>query len=118
MICVGATSHRLSIRNAAGQEFSGSKETEAGKIGYYSSTGPAINDVSKPDVVAPGTNVVSSYSSFFHPDKEVVGFSDYDDKRYPWGVNTGTSMSAPVVTGVIALWLQARPELTPQDVRR
>ena len=117
VICVGATSHRLSIRNAAGQEFSGSKETEAGKIGYYSSTGPAINDVSKPDVVAPGTNVVSSYSSFFHPDKEVVGFSDYDDKRYPWGVNTGTSMSAPVVTGVIALWLQARPELTPQDVR-
>ena len=116
LICVGATTHRLSIRNANGLEFSGSKEEESGKIGYYSSTGPAMNDLLKPDVVAPGTNVVSSYSSIYHPEKEVVGYSDYEGERYPWGVNTGTSMSTPVVAGTIALWLQAKPDLTPQDI--
>ena len=117
VICVGATTHRLSIQLADGQQTSGSKDTEAGKIGFYSSTGPAMNDLMKPDVVAPGTNVVSSYSSFYHPEKEVVGYSDYEGERYPWGVNTGTSMSTPVVAGVIALWLQAKPDLTPQDIR-
>ena len=117
IICVGATTHRLSIRNANGLEFSGSKEEESGKIGYYSSTGPAMNDLLKPDVVAPGTNVVSSYSSIYHPEKEVIGYSDYEGERYPWGVNTGTSMSTPVVAGTIALWLQAKPDLTPQEVR-
>ena len=117
VLCVGATTHRLSIRNAQGEVVSGSKEMEAGKIGYYSSTGPAMNDLMKPDVVAPGTNVVASYSSIFHPEKEVVAYSDYEGERYPWGVQTGTSMSTPVVAGAIALWLQAKPDLTPQDVR-
>lgn len=117
VICVGATTHRLSIQNAAGLQFSGSKEEEAGKIGYYSSTGPAMNDLMKPDVVAPGTNVVSSYSLFYHPEKEVISYSEYAGEQYPWGVNTGTSMSTPVVAGIIALWLQAKPDLTPQEVK-
>ena len=117
IISVGGTTHRLSIRTADGKETSGSKDKEPGKIGYYSSTGPAMNDLMKPDVVAPGTNVVSSYSQFYHPEKEVVSYSDYNGERYPWGVNSGTSMSAPVVAGVIALWLQARQDLTPQEVR-
>ena len=75
-----------------------------------------MNDLLKPDVVAPGTNVVASYSSIYHPEKEVVGYSDYEGERFPWGVNTGTSMSTPVVAGTIALWLQAKPDLTPQDI--
>jgi hypothetical protein len=117
VICVGATTHRLSIQNAAGLQFSGSTDEEAGKIGYYSSTGPAMNDLMKPDVVAPGTNVVSSYSQFYHPEKEVVGYSEYAGEQYPWGVNTGTSMSVPAVAGIIALWLQAKPDLSPQEVK-
>ena len=117
VLCVGATTHRLGIRNAQGELINGSKETESGKIGYYSSTGPAMNDLMKPDVVAPGTNVVSSYSHVFHPEKEVVAYSDFEGEHYPWGVQTGTSMSTPVVAGVIALWLQAKPDLTPQEVR-
>ena len=116
-ICVGATTHRLGVLNTQGELMNGSEDTEAGKIAYYSSTGPAMNDLMKPDVVAPGTNVVSSYSHVFHPEKEVVAYSDFEGERYPWGVQTGTSMSTPVVAGVIALWLQAKPDLTPEEVR-
>ncbi len=71
----------------------------------------------KPDVVAPGTNMVSSYSHVFYPEWGVVAYSDFEGERYPWGVQTGTSMSTPVVAGVIALWLQAKPDLTPEEVK-
>jgi len=116
-ICVGATTHRLGVRNVSGEEIGDGKDTEAGKIGYYSSTGPSMNDLMKPDVVAPGTNTVSSYSHVFYPEWGVVAYSDFEGERYPWGVQTGTSMSTPVVAGVIALWLQAKPDLTPEEVK-
>jgi subtilisin family serine protease len=41
---------------------------------------------------------------------------DVNGRTYAWNSNTGTSMSTPVVSGAIALWLQAKPDLTPQDI--
>ena len=34
-----------------------------------------------------------------------------------WGVMSGTSMAAPTVAGIIALWLQANPNLSVADVK-
>lgn len=39
-------------------------------------------------------------------------------QHYYYGVMNGTSMATPVVTGIIALWLQANPDLTPADIVR
>ena len=48
----------------------------------------------------------------------MVDVADADGQTYYWKAESGTSMSAPVMTGVIALWLQANPQLTPSDVRQ
>ena len=118
-VCVGATVHRLGFTNAEGKY----KKTEdaKGMLSYYSSTGPAINGLDKPDVTAPGTNVISSYSSYYYEEHPTVTsnyvvYSEVSGRKYPWGANTGTSMSTPVVAGIIALWLQANPHLTREDV--
>ena len=121
VICVGATAYREKIKNYKGN-WIGSLGNKEGLITTYSSTGPASNGLMKPDVTAPGSNIVSAYSSYYlekNPsrDGDIIAFSDFHDKSYPWSLNSGTSMSTPVVAGTIALWLQANPKLTPDDVR-
>ena len=120
-ICVGATVHRLAYTNAAGKEVKYDRPEELGQWACFSSTGPTMGGLSKPDIVAPGCNVISSYSSYYmetHPTKtdDFVAYATIGDRTYPWGGNSGTSMSTPVVAGAIALWLQANPLLTREDI--
>ena len=39
------------------------------------------------------------------------------DRNNYYGVMNGTSMASPNVTGIVAIWLQAKPDLTYNDVR-
>lgn len=119
-ICVGAITHRQGYVNAAGEYVENNHDTK-GRWAFYSSTGPALNGRQKPDVSAPGTNVISALSSFYMEANPVhtthhVSYTDFNGRRYPWGINTGTSMATPVVAGTIALWLQAKPDLTRDDI--
>ena len=120
VICVGATAYREKIKNYKGN-WIGSLGNKEGLITTYSSTGPASNGLMKPDVTAPGSNIVSAYSAYYlekNPsrDGDIIAFSDFHDKSYPWSLNSGTSMSTPVVAGTIALWLQANPRMTRKDI--
>ena len=70
-----------------------------------------------PTICAPGTLVtsaVSRYSYFAHNSPYAVMTTS--DGSY-WGVLSGTSMAAPTVAGIIALWLQANPNLTVAQVQ-
>ena len=116
VICVGATAHRMEYVNEKGAVQGTLSGTVQGLLGPFSSTGPTISGLMKPDVVAPGVNVISSYSHIYHPEKYIVSWSEFQGEQYPWALYSGTSMSAPVVAGVIALWLQAKPDLTPEEV--
>lgn len=121
VICVGATTWRTKLVNYLGETktFDGGNGVRAA----YSSVGPTLEGLTKPDVVAPGTNVVSAYSSFFisNPaNRDALGSNvehfPFQGRTYAWSSDSGTSMAAPVVAGGIALWLQARPTLTPEEV--
>lgn len=123
VICVGATLHRKGIINHSGQWLS-IWEGEPGQIAPFSSVGPTMDGRTKPDVVAPGNVIVSAINSFFMENHDQDNFNmtwtvadfNYNGRTYGWQANMGTSMSCPVVAGIIALWLQAKPDLTPEDV--
>ena len=119
-ICVGSTTHRLSFTNIDGNERKTFND-EIGKVSFFSSRGPTISGHTKPDVTAPGMNIISSLSSYYleeNPSSTYWDVSHFDTngRTYVWGANIGTSMSAPVVAGTIALWLQANPQLTREDI--
>jgi serine protease AprX len=84
----------------------------------FSSTGRPGGDMTRdanglyrPTVVAPGVAITAAHSS--------TGFvmADGLDTENPlYTTAEGTSMSAPHVSGIVALMLQARPQLTAQNV--
>lgn len=122
VICVGATSYRTQFDNYKGEKQIYDQGTD-GRRGDYSSVGPTYDGRIKPDVMAPGTNIVSAYSSFYiehNPDandlNSDVSHFDFRGRTYAWNSNAGTSMSTPAVGGAIALWLEANPRLSPSDV--
>ncbi len=90
-------------------------------IGLYSSRGPtAIDFEAKPDVVAPGSGMVSlaDATSTMYSSKAAYLMSGSVSTPYkPYLSLTGTSMSSPVVAGSVALMLQANPTLTPNMVK-
>jgi hypothetical protein len=89
----------------------------------YSSRGPTYIDyAAKPDLVAPGTGTVSlaAPGSTFYATKStflLAGSSLLNLGYKPYLALSGTSMSAPVVSGTVALMLQANPNLTPNLVK-
>lgn len=70
------------------------------KIADSSSRGPTIDKMTKPDILAPGTNITSL--------KNGGGYI----------AHSGTSMATPMVSGAAALIIQQQPKLAPADVKK
>jgi serine protease AprX len=97
-------------------------------IASYSSKGPtSIDHVVKPDIVAPGNQVVSLLASMAatlestYP-KNITPYSYYQSNGSGAPSTTyfqlsGTSMATPVVSGAVADLLQAQPSLSPDQVK-
>lgn len=69
-----------------------------------SGIGPTTSCIKKPDVIAPGSRIISCC-----PPNHKSSFS--------YSMKSGTSMATPVVSGAIALLLSKYPELTPREVK-
>ena len=122
VISVGATAYATGHINYLG-EWKESNSGVGGIVIQSSSTGPTLQGLTKPDVIAPGMNIISSFSSYYlesNPEAADVKWDverfDYNGRTYSWTSNAGTSMSCPVVAGVIALWLEECPTLTTEQV--
>jgi MYXO-CTERM domain-containing protein len=105
------------------------RELVEGEVCWFSSAGPTAAGVPKPEIAAPGALVVSAMSRDAAPGQpgSVFNFNcprtkngttdrrcmQIDDVH---GIAVGTSMSSPVVAGVVALLLQADPTLTQDKV--
>jgi serine protease AprX len=86
-------------------------------VGWFSGFGTPAGSVAKPDLVAPGRRIVSlrvpdSTLDRLLPDHVVTAGNGAKYTRL-----TGTSMSTAVVSGMAALLLQRRPNLTPDQVK-
>ena len=79
----------------------------------FSSRGPTLDKLAKPDVVAPGVDIVSLRSPGSQVDKSNSEFRVGRD----YFKLSGTSMATPICSGVTALVLAANPSLKPDQVK-
>ena len=109
VVTVGATSHAGTIDRADDS------------IARFSSRGPtAVDYLAKPDIVAPGVGIESLSapgSRLYNALSSFLLAGTVSSPYLPYLSLTGTSMAAPVVTGTVALMLQANPSLTPNAVK-
>lgn len=123
-LCVGAYNSTDSWAQLDGFAYSlPDIQLVPGRVTPLSSYGTLIDGRNLPHVVAPGAMVVSSMSRYY---LDYGGLTDSDDimsaraltlNRDPfvWGI--GTSMACPMVSGIIALWLEADPDLTMDEIK-
>jgi serine protease AprX len=108
----------LTVGAATGQ---GTGTRSDDKVGGFSSRGPtAINFSAKPDLVAYGVGIESlaAPNSTLYQELSAYLLSGLiPTAAKPYLSLTGTSMAAPVVSGTVALMLEANPKLTPNAVK-
>ena len=116
---ISVAAHRSGVWNSDSTSIFG------GYLAYFSSYGPLITGVQKPEVSAPGVGVVSSISPWCDDISYYANLAAQNNlpslqvqgNRYVWAPMSGTSMSSPATTGVVALILQANPQLSTDQVR-
>ena len=133
LLAVGATLDRVTWYDRKGRKIGIDHlgATEAPKRDssvYFSGAGPNSNAQMKPDIVAPGAFVIGAMSTLADPEKnggagifaagsacgDNVGCLVVDDFH---ALSSGTSMSAPIVSGAIALLLEHDASLNQGQIR-
>ncbi|XP_064947525.1 subtilisin-like protease SBT5.3 [Musa acuminata AAA Group] len=86
---------------------------QAPAVAYFSSPGPNYHNplITKPDVAAPGVNILAAYSQAPKKDK------DFLNPSVPYHLLSGTSMACPHVAGVVGLLKTLHPDWSPAAIK-
>jgi serine protease AprX len=119
---IGAPGNAPWVLTVGASSSMGTNDRRDDTMASYSSRGPTMVDfAAKPDLVAPGSGSVSlsEKSSLFYLTKAayLVAGKKSGLNYLPYLTLSGTSMAAPVVSGTVALMLEANPRLTPNMVK-
>ena len=121
IVTVGAYTTKNSYTNYSNSTVNIPYQVPVGEIAPFSSNGPTADNRIKPDITAPGNVIVAPVSSFdntyVNTNRETVYGVTNGINTWYYGAMQGTSMATPMVTGILALWLEANPTLSPSQVR-
>ena len=125
-ITVAAYASKNVFTNISGQNSSYASYVQTDDICPFSSHGPSLGWTTKPDITAPGMTIASSVNSYdtgYSPGGSSYGsvvhsfVNPSNSQTYYFGEMSGTSMSSPMVAGIVALVLEANPNATPQEIK-
>ncbi|MFY8301092.1 S8 family serine peptidase [Pseudoalteromonas sp. SS15] len=78
-------------------------------VAGFSSRGPSMDGLLKPEITAPGSEIVLAKPGSVESDPAAIGTSTMK--------NSGTSFSGPIVAGAVALVRDARPYMNAEEVK-
>ncbi|WP_343636015.1 S8 family peptidase [Fluviicola sp.] len=113
----GCANSAITVAAYASSYVNGGGTTVGGAPASFTSIGPLHNETMKPDIAAPGVNVISSISSYTDAAYTSVASITFNNKTYDFARFSGTSMATPCVTGIVSLILDANPNLSSQQVK-
>lgn len=125
VLLVGAYASKVAFTDINGSSWSYAGYVQAGKLVPFSSRGPMIDGRIKPDITAPGLTIATSVSSYdtsytaTGSNKALTKVAYLDpvlNKTFYYSEFSGTSASAPAASGIVALLLQANPNLGPKEI--
>ena len=93
----------------------GTLSTTDDVVTTFSAYGTTESGFAKPDLVAPGTKIIGLLPDNDRLSMSATRSANRIDKNY--FKMSGTSVSAPMVSGAVALLLQDEPNLTPDQVK-
>lgn len=111
------TESAITVAAHSAEVVSVSGTTYPGALAGFSSEGPTYDERIKPDVSAPGASVISSINSYTTQAVSAAASTVFNGRTYEFASFSGTSMSSPATAGVVALVLEANPNLSTAQVK-